>query len=142
MASVFTMIINGELPGHFVWRDDRAVAFLSINPLTSGHTLVVPIEEADHWLDLPVALNQHLTEVAQHIGQAQQHLFEPERIGLIVAGFEVPHVHVHVMPINGMQDMDLTNVPPEVDHQELAHVAGQLRSALAEAGHEAATAGT
>ena len=70
MATVFTKIIRGELPGRFVWRDDRCVAFLSINPLRPGHTLVVPIEEVDHWLDLAPASMQHLVSVSQTIGKA------------------------------------------------------------------------
>lgn len=130
MASVFTRIIDGDLPGHFVCRDDRAVAFLSINPITTGHTLVVPRAEVDHWLDLPVELNQHLLAVAQRIGQAQMALFAPERVGLIVAGFEVPHVHLHVIPANTMADLSFANAATTVDHAELAATAGRLSAAL------------
>ena len=88
MSTVFTQIIDGELPGTFVWRDDRCVAFLSINPLSPGHTLVVPIAEIDHWLDVPADLQAHLFEVSRRIGQAQMQALRPERIGLVVAGFE------------------------------------------------------
>ena len=86
MATVFTKIIEGELPGRFVWRDDRCVAFLSINPLRHGHTLVVPLEEVDHWLDLDPDLNAHVLAVGQRIGQAQMAALSPTRVGLIIAG--------------------------------------------------------
>ncbi|MGI9621935.1 MAG: HIT family protein [Acidimicrobiales bacterium] len=135
MASVFTMIINGELPGHFVWRDERAVAFMSINPICAGHTLVVPVQETDHWTDLPEDLNRYLMTVCQKIGRIQETVFAPQRVGLIIAGFDVPHVHIHVLPINGMADMDFANAPAQADHSELAATAHRIRTALAEAGH-------
>ena len=93
MPTLFTRIIDGQIPGTFVWRDDQCVAFLSINPLAPGHTLVVPIEEIDHWVDAAPELNAHLFEVAQTIGQAQQRAFpDCERVGVIVAGYEIPHL--------------------------------------------------
>ena len=101
MPTVFTRIIDGEIPGTFVWRDHECVAFLSINPITPGHVLVVPRAEVDHWLDLDPALNRRLMTVSQTIGQALERAFSPPRIGLLVAGFEIPHVHLHVLPING-----------------------------------------
>src|SRR6476659_2930461 len=97
MATIFTRIINGELPGRFVWRDDRCVAFLSINPLRPGHTLVIPRAEVDHWIDLPADENAHLMRVAHEIGRAQMAAFSPTRVALIIAGMEVPHVHLHVV---------------------------------------------
>jgi len=99
MSSLFTKIIQGELPGHFVWRDERCVAFLSIAPLRPGHTLVVPVQEVDHWLDVEPALNAHLFAVAQKVGQAIQSAFEPVKVGLMIAGLEVHHVHLHLVPI-------------------------------------------
>lgn len=135
MASVFTMIINGDLPGHFLWRDETCVSFLSINPIRTGHALVVPREEVDHWLDLPVETNRHLMEVAQAVGIAQQAAFEPPRVGQMIAGFEVPHVHIHTIPIWGMGDMDFANAAASVDHGELAEVAALLRRQLTTAGH-------
>jgi len=136
MATVFTMIIQGDLPGRFVWRDDRCVAFLSINPLRHGHALVVPIEEVDHWLDLDPALNAHLLEVAQRIGQAQMAAFSPTRVGLMVAGLEVPHVHLHVVPIDGVHDMDFANAARDPDPAQLDAARGAIVSALRDAGHD------
>ena len=134
MATVFTMIINGEIPGTFVWRDDRCVAFMSINPLAPGHTLVVPIDEVDHWLDAPADLQQHLFDVSRQIAEAQQVAFQPERVGLMIAGFEVPHLHVHVIPTSGMEDMDFANAAASVDPAELAAAADAIRDQLRAAG--------
>jgi histidine triad (HIT) family protein len=129
MATIFTKIISGEIPGTFVWRDDRCVAFLSINPLGPGHALVVPIEEIDHWVDAPPALNAHLFEVAQMIGQAQMAAFAAERIGLIVAGYEVPHLHVHVIPTSSMRQFNFANAGVAT-RDELAANAEKLRAQL------------
>ncbi len=132
MATLFTRIIQGELPGHFIYRDDRCVAFLSIHPLQPGHTLVVPVQEVDHWLDLEPALMHHLTDVARTIGRAQQRLFQPEKIGLMLAGLEVPHVHLHVVPINGAHDLDFSRQDLAATSQQLAEVARLLQQALDE----------
>lgn len=139
MASVFTMIINGDIPGHFVWRDEDAVAFLSINPLNIGHTLVVPTQEIDHWLDLPNSSASHLMKVAHHIGAAQQVAFSAKRVGLMIAGFEVPHTHLHVLPISSMAHMDFANAATDVNHAELAANAVLIRNSLSSAGHAEAT---
>jgi histidine triad (HIT) family protein len=130
MASVFTRIIEGELPGRFVFRDDRCVAFLSIAPLQPGHTLVVPIEEVDHWLDLDPALCGHLMVVARQIGRAVDAAFSPTRVGLMIAGLEVPHVHLHVVPIGGMADLDFANVDTDPDPASLDDAAERIRVAL------------
>jgi len=136
MATVFTMIIRGELPGRFVWRDDRCVAFLSINPLRHGHALVVPVEEVDHWLDLDPELNAHLLGVAQKLGQAQMAAFSPTRVGLMIAGLEVPHVHLHVVPIDGVHDMDFANAAREADPAQLDAAREATVAALRDAGHD------
>jgi histidine triad (HIT) family protein len=130
MASVFTRIINGELPAQIVHRDDHCIAFLSIAPIQHGHTLVVPIEEVDHWLDLEPDLAQHLTLVAQRIGRAQMQAFSPTRVGLMIAGLEVPHVHLHVLPINDVHDMDFANADPSADPSTLESAANALRDVL------------
>ncbi|MCU1343748.1 MAG: family hydrolase, diadenosine tetraphosphate hydrolase [Acidimicrobiia bacterium] len=130
MPTLFTRIITGEIPGTFVWRDEQAVAFLSIAPATPGHTLVVPIAEVDHWIDLAPALAGHLMQVAQWIGRAQQQAFRPERIGLIVAGFEVPHTHLHVIPMDTMGDLALPAPSPDPDFEALAAAAVEIRRQL------------
>lgn len=136
MATVFTRIIEGELPGRFVWRDDRCVAFLSINPLRTGHALVVPVEEVDHWLDLDPDLNAHLLSVSQRIGQAQMAAFSPTRVGLMIAGLEVPHVHLHVVPIDGVHDMDFANAAASPDPDVMDDAQRALLEALRSAGHD------
>ena len=134
MASIFTRIIEGDLPGRFVWRDEHCVAFLSIAPLRDGHTLVVPIAEIDHWLDLETDLAAHLMTVAQSIGQAQMAAFSPSRVGLIIAGMEVPHAHLHILPIDRESDLNFANAHSASD-EELDAAARRLGAALAEAGH-------
>ncbi len=134
MATVFTQIIRGELPARFVWKDERCVAFLSINPLRSGHVLVVPKEEVDHWLDLDADLMAHLTTVSRQIGRAIQNGFEPTRVGLIIAGLEVPHVHIHVLPIDGLDDLNFENAAQDPDPADLDGAAHTVRRELAALG--------
>ena len=130
MASVFTRIIAGELPAHFVWQDDSCVAFLSIEPLRPGHTLVVPRVEVDHWIDLDDDTAAALMRVARAIARAQQAVYRPTRVGLMIAGLEVPHAHVHVSPIDGMPDMDFANAGPFPGDEALASEAARIRAAL------------
>lgn len=135
MATIFTRIIGGEFPGRFVWKDDRCVAFLSINPLQPGHTLVVPRDEVDHWIDLDAGLAEHLMAVSRQIGRAQAGAFGPVKVGLMIAGLEVPHVHLHVVPISGVHDLDFANAERDPDPAALDAAAEKLREALRAAGH-------
>jgi diadenosine tetraphosphate (Ap4A) HIT family hydrolase len=130
MATIFTKIIIRELPGAFVHEDEHCVAFLSINPLTTGHTLVVPRVELDHWLDCPPELRDHLMEVATAVGDAQMKVWSPERIGLIVAGFEVPHLHLHVFPSWSMADFDFAGAASMQPMDVLEPVAARIRAHL------------
>ena len=130
MASVFTRIIAGELPAHFVWQDDSCVAFLSIEPLRPGHTLVVPRAEVDHWIDLDNDTAAALMRVARTIARAQQEIYRPTKVGLMIAGLEVPHAHVHVSPIDGMHDLDFANAGPFPGDEALAAEAARIRAAL------------
>ena len=138
MPSVFTRIVNGELPARFVWNDDRCVAFLSNRPLRSGHTLVIPREEVDHWLDLEPNLAAHLMVVAQAIGKAQMAAFRPARVGMVIAGLEVPHVHLHVVPMDAMADLDFANADPGPSDAALDQAATALRTALRQMGRQEA----
>ena len=133
MPTIFSRIIEGELPGTFVWRDDVCVAFLSIAPLNPGHALVVPRAEVDHWIDLDPDVNAHLMRVAQQIATAQQQAFSPTRIGLMIAGLEVPHTHLHLVPIDGVHDLDFDHAH-ETSPEALADAAAKLRAALRAAG--------
>ncbi|UDL73629.1 HIT family protein [Corynebacterium uberis] len=132
MATVFSKIISGELPGRFVYRDETVVAFLSIEPVAYGHTLVVPVAEVDRWTDLDPAVWTHVNEVAQWVGQAIMDVFDCERAGLLIAGFEVPHTHVHVFPANDMSGYDLSAAmdASSTDDAAMDDAATKLREAL------------
>jgi histidine triad (HIT) family protein len=136
MASVFSRIIAGELPARFVWQDELCVVFLSIRPLRPGHALVVPRAEIDHWLDLDAALLDHLFETAQAIGKAQMAGFSPARIGVLLAGLEVPHCHIHVAPIRGVHDLDFGNQDPNPDPAMMDAAAATIRSELRKLGYK------
>ncbi len=130
MSTLFTKIIDGDIPGRFVWRDDEVVAFLTINPITPGHTLVVPIAEVDHWIDLPAPLAGRCMAVAQVIGQAQMTALSPVRVGLIIAGLEVPHTHLHLIPIDTEADLSFAKADPSPDPGSLDDAADRIRDAL------------
>lgn len=130
MPSLFTRIIEGDIPGTFVWRDPEAVGFLSINPLRPGHVLIVPRQEVDHWLDCPSDLRAHLMEVAAVIGRALQRVYASEKVGLMIAGLEVPHLHLHVVPIDEVHDLDFANAAA-AERDELETEAARIRQALA-----------
>ena len=134
MASIFTRIIAGELPADFVWRDDLCVAFLSNRPLRPGHALVVPRLEIDHWIDLEPGLLAHLASTSKTVGHAQMAAFKPTRIGLILVGLEVPHVHFHVVPIRGPHDLDFDNQDPDPDPAMMAESGAALRHELRKLG--------
>ena len=135
MSSVFSKIIAGEIPGRFVWKDPEVVAFLTIAPVAAGHTLVVPRREIDKWTDLEPALLTRLNEVAQAVGQAVLTGFDAARAGYLIAGFEVPHTHIHVFPANDMSGFDLALANPDAPAEESDAAAETLRKALRELGH-------
>lgn len=135
MSTVFTKIIAGEIPGRFVWQDERCVAFLSIAPLSMGHTLVVPRDEIDHWIDLPEDLALHLMAVSRTIGRAVDAVWHPVRVGQMIQGFEVPHTHVHVWPADSVEQFQFANADHHPDPARMDEAAERLRAALAEAGH-------
>ena len=127
MPTVFTRIIEGEFPGAFVWRDEACVGLMSINPIERGHALVIPITEISHWIDCPAELSTHLFDVARRIGIAQQAAFGCERIGLIVAGYEVPHTHLHLIPTHDMSGLSFANAATSVSREELESAAAAIR---------------
>lgn len=131
MPTIFTRIIDGEIPGRFVYSDDVCVAFMDVRPLAPGHVLVVPRTEVDHWTDLDADTAAHLMMVAQRIGRAQRDLLSPARVGLMIAGFEVPHVHVHVVPMNNMGDLDFSQAETNPDQADVERIHAVLSAALA-----------
>ena len=132
MASVFTMIINGDLPGRFVYNDDDVVAFLTIEPMTQGHTLVVPRAEVDNWQDVEPALFGKVMDVSQLIGRAVCKAFGAGRAGMIIAGLEVPHLHVHVFPAYNITDFGFANVDRNPSAESLDTAQAKIRAALAQ----------
>ena len=135
MATIFSKIIDGEMPAQFVWRDDVCVAFLSIAPLKPGHTLVVPRAEVDHWLDAEPETLQHLAKVAQSIGKALQKAYDPVKVGSIILGLEVAHLHIHVSPVWSPTDLDFHQADHNAKSEDIAQAAQVVRRALRELGH-------
>lgn len=133
--SVFTRIIRGELPGRFVWRSDDVVAFLTIAPHQPGHTMVVPVQQVDKWTDLPDALWLRLNEVAIEIARAQESAFDCVRVGTVIAGLEVPHVHIHLVPIRSEADLSFAGADHGATAEALDAAAESIRAALRARGH-------
>lgn len=133
MASLFTRIIDGEIPGRFVWSDETCVAFLTLDPRTPGHAMVVPRVEVDQWVDLDADAAAHVFDVAGHLGRAQRAEFGAERIGVLVEGYEVHHTHVHVWPSHSPEDFRATS--GGVPDADLDDAARRLRSRLRAHGH-------
>ena len=134
MTSIFTQIINGDLPGHFIWRDEVAVAIMTIAPIKPGHCLVIPVQEINHWDDVPEEVSAHLMAVASKVAKAQKHVYSPKRVGVMVAGIEVPHTHYHLVPINQIADLDFS-LQQQAEPEALAAEAAKLRQALVDLGY-------
>ena len=130
MPSIFTRIINGEIPCHRILEDGNYFAFLDINPLRIGHTLVVPKTEEDYIFDLDEDILSGLLVFAKRIAPAIQFVEPCERIGISVVGLEVPHCHVHLIPIDGVGDMDFGKAKIQLSNEELADIAARIRAQL------------
>lgn len=137
MSSVFTKIINGDLPGRFVWADDVCVAFATIAPITTGHMLVVPRKQIEKFTDVPDEILARLAVVSKIIGRAQEAAFEAPRAAIMVAGFEVPHTHIHVLPAWGEAALTFANANSRVPDETLDADTKKVRAALIEAGYGA-----
>ena len=130
MPSPFTSILEGRAPGRILWRDERCFALLANEPLEPGHSLVVPRQEVDHWIDLEPELAAHVFVVAQRIGRALQRELEPRKIGLSIAGLLVRHAHLHLVPIDEVADLDLTRAPQHPAAEALDELAERIRRSL------------
>jgi histidine triad (HIT) family protein len=135
MSTLFTRILNGEIPGRFVWREDDVSAFLTTGPLADGHTLVVPTEEVDRWTDASPETLAKVMEVARRIGAVQVDVFGAARAGLIVAGYEINHLHVHVWPSRSMTEFNFATADQNPDPKVLDSNAEKLRQGLRDAGY-------
>ena len=130
MATVFSLIMEGELPAAIVHEDDLCAVIMAKDPLAEGHALVVPRAEIDHWIEVDDDLLAHLMAVARRVGAAQQRAFGAARIGVIVAGYEVPHVHVHVIPTSSMAELNFANASPDAPLEALERAARLIRDDL------------
>ncbi len=129
MPSIFTRIIKGEIPCHKVAEDERFLAFLDINPLREGHTLVIPKVEVDKFFELPTDVLADIMPFAQGVARKIARVVPCDRIGVSVIGLEVPHAHVHLIPIDSMQDMDFGRPKLKLTQEELAAFAERIRTA-------------
>jgi diadenosine tetraphosphate (Ap4A) HIT family hydrolase len=131
MTTIFTRIIEGQIPGTFVYKDEACVAFMSINPLADGHVLVIPRDEVDHWVDLSPYIASHLFEVSHRISRALSVAFPCEKVGLIIAGYEVNHSHIHLIPTTHMGQLNFANAAASVERSTLEAHAEKIISVLA-----------
>jgi len=129
MASVFTLIMEGKIPGNFVYQDDIAIAILTIQPIREGHVLVIPREEVDQWSDLSSDAAAHLMAVSHKIANAMKTIFPCKRIGFMIAGLEVPHTHIHLVPMDSMDDLSFEHAK-NADGETLKKTAEKIRTAL------------
>jgi diadenosine tetraphosphate (Ap4A) HIT family hydrolase len=141
MATLFTKIINGDIPGRFVWADETCVAFLTIEPMRDGHVMVVTRQEIDRWTDADTETWAHVQRVAQIIGRAQEVEWQAPRVGMMLEGFEVPHLHVHLWPAYSHEDFDPSRVMRDVSDEQFDAAAERLRARLRADGHEAHVVG-
>jgi histidine triad (HIT) family protein len=130
MPSIFTRIINREIPAYIVAEDDRHIAFLDINPLVSGHTLVVPKQEIDYLFDLDQQAYTELQLFSKKVAEGLRKAIPCLRIGVAVVGLEVPHCHIHLIPMNSMDDMNFSRPKLNPSPEQLASVAKTVKEIL------------
>ncbi|ALO47596.1 HIT family protein [Pseudohongiella spirulinae] len=133
MSSLFTQIRLGQLPGHLLWDDGRCFAILTIKPINEGHLQLIPHEEVDHWDDMSPELTAHIFQVASTLSKTLRKLFPCEKTGLMIAGLEVRHAHLHLFPINAISDLDFSKAKDRADDAQKL-TADKIRAALQEQG--------
>ncbi|MBF6628031.1 MAG: HIT family protein [Proteiniphilum sp.] len=131
MATIFSRIITGEIPSYKIAEEDRFFAFLDINPMAKGHTLVVPKQETDYLFDLDDTLLSEMMLFAKKVAKAIEAAVSCERVGVMVIGLEVPHAHIHLIPINREGDMNLANPRVNLSNEEFEEIAANIRSCFA-----------
>jgi len=130
MPSIFTKIINREIPAHIVAEDDQHIAFLDIMPLVKGHLLVVPKQEVDYIYDLEDELYSSLHLFAKKVAKAQESVIKCTRIGVAVIGLEVPHVHIHLVPLRSMDDINFSRPKLKLEKEEMEEIASKIKLAF------------
>lgn len=132
MASIFSKIISGEIPSYKIAEDERCFAFLDIRPVAYGHSLVIPKEEVDYYFDLDDEYLADLNAFAKKVAKALKEVVPCERIGVMIAGLEVPHAHIHLIPMNSISDLSFTNPRPAISKEEMQELSGRLSKAFGE----------
>lgn len=130
MKSLFTKIIEGEIPSYKIDEDDKFFAFLDINPLTEGHVLIVPKQQTDYYFDLPDELLKEMTVYSKKIANAIRKSIRCKRVGIMIMGFDVPHAHLHLIPINVTKDMDITKPRLKLTPEEFKKIAEKIKKEL------------
>jgi len=134
MTSIFSKIIQRDIPGHIVYEDEYTIAILTINPINPGHTLIIPKVEINHFLDVPEPFYSKVFSNAKFIGQAIHKVAKSKRIGAIIQGLEVPHFHLHLVPLNSPADMDFRN-SKSPSQEELKETCEKIKATLKEMGY-------
>ena len=130
MSSIFTRIVNGEIPSYMIAEDEKCFAFLDVNPLTLGHTLVIPKKETDYIFHISDDEHKYLWNFAKYIARGVEAAVPCKRIGIAVIGLEVPHAHIHLIPLNKVSDMNFANPKMKVTEEEMLKIASLIRSCL------------
>lgn len=130
MATIFSKIITGEIPSFKVYEDGKFFAFLDINPLAKGHTLLVPKQEVDYIFDVEDDLLSEMIVIAKKIAKGIEKVIPCERVGVAVIGLEVPHCHIHLSPLNGINDLNFSNPKLKLSNEEMANIARKIGEAI------------
>lgn len=130
MPSIFTKIVKGEIPSYKVYEDKNFLAFLDINPLKKGHTLVIPKKEVDYIFDIDSKEYQNLWNTAKKIAIGMKKVIECNRISIVVMGLEVPHAHIHLIPLDSMQDIDFSQPKLNISNDEMVQIANRINKSI------------
>ena len=130
MPSIFTKIVKGEIPSYKVYEDKNFLAFLDINPLKKGHTLVIPKKEVDYIFDIDSKEYQNLWKTAKKIALGMKKVIECNRISIVVMGLEVPHAHIHLIPLDSMQDIDFSQPKLNISNDEMVQIANRINKSI------------
>ena len=130
MPSIFTKIVKGEIPSYKVYEDKNFLAFLDINPLKKGHTLVIPKKEVDYIFDIDSKEYQNLWNTAKKIALGMKKVIECNRISIVVMGLEVPHAHIHLIPLDTMQDIDFSQQKLNISNDEMVQIANRINKSI------------
>ena len=130
MKSIFSRIIEREIPAHIVAEDENFIAFLDINPLSVGHTLIVPKKEVDYFFDIDDVLMSKILVFSKRVATAIKKVTNCKRVGVVVIGFEVPHAHLHLVPMNGMSDVNFANPKLKLSTAEFEQTAQAIRNSI------------